>query len=167
MLRESRIAFPPTRRAEVDRLSSGDELLVFTTRGCWHNPTRDRGRVIGRATVTSPVTAYDEAVEIAGREFTRGGGIEVHSLAPVGDGVELAPLVPRLEAFPSSNRWGIRLRRPLPELPAADADLLRRHLAALARDRGGTAGLPRQGRCAGPLIPAPADRTWYGKVASA
>lgn len=136
VLRESRMAFPPTRRAEVDRLSPGDELLIFTTRGCWHNPTRDRGRVIGRATVTSPVVVYDQAVEIAGREFTRGCGIEVHGLAPVGDGVELAPLVPRLEAFPSGNGWGIRLRRPLLELPAADAELLRNHLAALARDPG-------------------------------
>lgn len=129
------MAFPPTRRAEVDRLAPGDELFIFTTRGCWHNPTRDRGRVIGRATVTSPVAAYDEPVVIAGREFTRGCGIAVRSLAPVGEGVELAPLVPRLAAFPSANGWGIRLRRPLLELPAADADLLREHLAAADHNR--------------------------------
>lgn len=131
VLRESRMAFPPTRRAEVDRLDEGDELLIFTTRGCWRNPTRDRGRVIGRAEVTSPVAAYGEPVEIAGRRFTRGCGIRIRSLAPVRDGVELAPLVPRLQAFPNESGWGIRLRRPLLELPTADATLVRDRLARI------------------------------------
>lgn len=39
-------------------------------------------------------------MEIAGREFTRGCDIAVHSLALCRDGVGLAPLVPRLDAFP-------------------------------------------------------------------
>jgi hypothetical protein len=38
VLRESRTAFPATRRAEVDRLAVGDELFLLTTRGCFHNP---------------------------------------------------------------------------------------------------------------------------------
>lgn len=136
VLRESRMAFPPTRRAEVDRLAGGDELYIFTTRGCWHNPSRDRGRVIGHAVVTSPVVAYDRPVEIAGREFTRGCGIEIRSLAPVREGVELAPLVPRLAAFPEGNGWGVRLRRPLLELPATDAALIRDQLAQASYEPG-------------------------------
>ncbi|MFO7252224.1 MAG: hypothetical protein DIU60_015865, partial [Actinomycetes bacterium] len=72
VLRESRMAFPPTQRREVDRLTVGDELFLLTTRGCWHNPTRDRTRVIGRAWVTGPVEPYGEPLTIAGREFTRG-----------------------------------------------------------------------------------------------
>lgn len=134
VLRESRMAFPPTRRAEIDRLAAGDELLIFTTRGCWHNPTRDRGRVIGAAEVTSPVVPYEQPVEIASRTFTRGCDIAVRSLAPCREGVELAPLVPRLEAFPDGPGWGIRLRRPLLELPSGDAALLRRELAEIATD---------------------------------
>ncbi|GEM_PF-546627 len=134
VLRESRMAFPPMERREVDRLTVGDELFLLTTRGCWHNPTRDRTRVIGRARVTGPVEPYDEPLTIAGREFTRGCTIEIDSLAPYLRGVELAPLLPRLAAFPDkrAGAWSIRLRRPLLALPTGDADLLRAELAKVA-----------------------------------
>ncbi|MFD6949105.1 hypothetical protein A6A08_07015 [Nocardiopsis sp. TSRI0078] len=126
VLRTSRMAFPATRRAEVERLKVGDRLLLLTTRGCWHNPTRDRTRVIGLAKVTSPVRAYDEPVTIAGRDFTRGCGLRMEALSPYRTGVELVPLVPRMEAFPDTRpgAWAVRLRRPLLQLSAADADLL-------------------------------------------
>ncbi|GAA4192443.1 hypothetical protein [Microbispora amethystogenes] len=134
VLRESRMAFPPTRRSEVNRLTAGDDLFVLTTRGCWHNPARDRTRIIDTARVTSEVTAYEEPVTIAGREFTRGCGIALRSLAPYLTGVELAPLVPRLEAFPDARSWSIRLRRPLLELGAPDAALLAHALDGVTRE---------------------------------
>lgn len=139
VLRESRMAFPPTRRAEIDQLDVGDDLYVFTTRGCWHNPGRDRGRVIGHAEVTSAVEGFDEPVTIAAREFTRGCDLRIDALARYLDGVELAPLVPRLDAFPDPRTWSIRLRRPLLELSGADAELLRTELAGVAADPRETA----------------------------
>jgi hypothetical protein len=51
ILHERRTAFPSYRRSDAERLAAGDRLLLYTTRGCFHNPTRDRGRVIGVATV--------------------------------------------------------------------------------------------------------------------
>ena len=132
VLRESRMAFPPTRRAEVDRLTTGDELLIFTTRGCWHNPRRDRGRIVGSARVASPVVAYDEPVTIAGRDFTRGCDLTLRSLTPLGQGVELAPLIPQMGAFPNKKAWSIWLRRPLLELPPGDATLLQHKLKPIA-----------------------------------
>lgn len=136
VLRESRMAFPPTNRREVDRLTVGDELFLLTTRGCWHNPTRDRTRVIGRARVVTPVESYARPVSIAGRDFTRHCAIEVELLAPYLRGVELAPLLPRMAAFPDkrAGAWSIRLRRPLLALPTADADLLRTELTEVAVD---------------------------------
>lgn len=133
VLRESRMAFPPTNRSEVNRLKPGDELFILTTRGCWHNPTRDRTRVIGLATVASEVVPYDRPIGIGGREFTRGCEIRVHALAPYLTGVELVPLVPRLAAFPDKRpgAWSIRLRRPLLEIGEQDAALLREELAAV------------------------------------
>lgn len=134
VLRESRMAFPPTRRSEVSRLAVGDELFILTTRGCWHNPTRDRTRVIGRATVGTSVVAYDEPVIIAGRDFTRGCDITITSLAPYLAGVDLVPLVPQLGAFPDkrAGAWSIRLRRPLLEIPSTDAQLLTVELSSVA-----------------------------------
>ncbi|MER5182666.1 hypothetical protein ABT009_30675 [Streptomyces sp. NPDC002896] len=90
VLRERRMAFPPGRRAEVARLEPGDELLIYTTRGCWHNPGRDRGRVIGRARVASPVNVLEVPIEIAGREFTSGCDLDVQTLTRISPGVELA-----------------------------------------------------------------------------
>ncbi|GGO09616.1 hypothetical protein IEI92_22640 [Microbispora bryophytorum] len=134
VLRESRMAFPPTSRSEVNRLKVGDDLFVLTTRGCWHNPTRDRTRIIGMAEVTSQVIAYEKAVTIAGRDFTRGCDIGLRSLAPYLTGVELGPLVPGLDAFPDAKSWSIRLRRPLLELSASDAARLERELGGVARE---------------------------------
>jgi hypothetical protein len=134
VLRTSRMAFPATRRAEVERLKVGDRLLLLTTRGCWHNPTRDRTRVIGLAEVTSSVRFYDEPVTIAGRDFTRGCGLRLESVTPYRTGVELAPLVPELEVFPDTRpgAWAVRIRRPLVQLGPADVELLTRELGKIA-----------------------------------
>ncbi|MCX5267445.1 hypothetical protein [Streptomyces sp. NBC_00199] len=129
VLRHQRMAFPARRRAEVGQLEAEDELLIYTTRGCWHNPERDRGRVIGRAYATSPVRPLQAPVEIAGRVFESGCELDVRTLTPYLTGVELAPLVERLAAFPAKSSWSIRLRRPLLELPVEDAELLRGCLA--------------------------------------
>lgn len=135
VLREQRMAFPATSRAEVDRLAIGDELLIYTTRGAFRNPTRDRGRVIGTATVASSIEPLDTPVEFGGRVFPRGCAITVESLTPWGEGVELRPLVDRLHAFPNPRAWSIRLRRPLLQLPSGDASLIRRSLQERAGSR--------------------------------
>jgi len=56
IISEQRTAFGEHRAREAEKLEPGDALLLYTTRGCFRNPTRDRGRVIGRATVTTPAT---------------------------------------------------------------------------------------------------------------
>ncbi|MFD0904397.1 hypothetical protein [Actinomadura sediminis] len=132
VLSERRTAFPATARAEVDRLAEGDELLVYATRGAFRNPTRDRGRVIARAVVTSPVTVLDEPVTFGERTFPRGCDLRIDRLAPWGGGVELRPLVERLAAFPDARSWSVRLRRPLLHLPEDDAALLRNALEPAA-----------------------------------
>jgi len=50
VLREQRMAFPRTPRAEVAAAAPGDRLYLYSPRGAWHNPTHDRGRVIGDCT---------------------------------------------------------------------------------------------------------------------
>lgn len=125
------MAFPRRVRVEVNQLAVGNELFVYTTRNAFGNPTRDRGRVVGRATVTSTVTELDEPVTFAGREFPRGCDIRVESLAKSGSGIELSAFVDRLDAFPNSKAWSIYLRRPLLRLSKKDAHLLRDQLRPL------------------------------------
>lgn len=135
VLREQRMAFPSTPRAEVRALAQGDRLYLYATRGAWHNPTRDRGRVLGTAHVSSPVHTLDVPVEIAGRSFHSGCPLSVDGLAPYPQGVELQPLVRDLAAFPKPEAWSIYLRRALLRLPPTDARLLDRALAPLLTSR--------------------------------
>ncbi|WP_328814363.1 hypothetical protein [Nonomuraea cypriaca] len=136
VLRESRMAFPSRSRSEVAKLKIGDDLFILTTRGCWHNPARDRTRIIGHAKVATSVVTYDEPVTIAGRVFTRGCELSIKTLTPYLTGIELVPLVPQLDAFPDkrSGAWFIRLRRPLLEISDDDAQLLRHELRNVCRD---------------------------------
>lgn len=128
LLTQQRMAFPDYRAREVSALLPGDELLIYTTRGCFHNPTRDRGRVIATAQATSAVERLDPHVVVAERTFGLGCQLAVMTLAPYPQGVELAPLVPDLDVFPRKSGWPTRIRRPLVRLPEQDAKLLRRRL---------------------------------------
>jgi hypothetical protein len=131
ILKYERMAFPGFRRPETQALKIGDRLLLYTTRNCFGNPTRDRGRVIGDAVVTSAVTALDQPVVISDRTFPVGCEISLKQLAPLHEGVEISELVPELDAFPNKGTWAIRLRRPLVPLTEHDSDLLSVRLAPL------------------------------------
>jgi hypothetical protein len=129
ILSAGRTAFPSPRRSEVRSLNKGDELFLYTTRNAFKNPIRDRGRVIGTARVDSKVAQLERPIRFGDREFPIGCDLEIGPLARLGKGVELAPLVPRLEAFAEAGQaWSIRLRKPLVRLSKGDATLLRREL---------------------------------------
>jgi hypothetical protein len=134
ILQERRMAFPPTTRREVDALNVGDRLFLTTTRGCFHNPTRDATRVIAIGHVLSEVKACKSPLKIAGREFTKECSLSIDLLAAYLDGVELAPLIESLDAFAGSAAWGMRLRRPLVRLSTHDAKLLERRLRPIASE---------------------------------
>jgi hypothetical protein len=75
----------------------------------------------------------DEPVRFGGREFSIGVTLRIELLAPLRDGVELAPLVKRLDAFPSPQSWSARMRRALVPLTSHDAALLGREVSKVAR----------------------------------
>src|SRR5205823_6104972 len=106
--------FPSYRRSDAAKLEVGDRLLLYTTRGCFHNPTRDRGRVIGIATVVAPAEDLPQPMRFGKRVFPTGVELEITKLLPRGEGVELAPLIPKLKrSFPNESSWSARLRRAL------------------------------------------------------
>ena len=124
VLSTGRMAFPRQRAALGGQLAVGDRLFLYTTRGCFYNPSRDRGRVIGTARVLSESMVLDDPVEIAGRVFTHGCDLRVEALAVKGSGPELAAIRGRLSVFAIGDGWQMRLRRPLVALPAGDAAVL-------------------------------------------
>lgn len=128
---EQRMAFPGFQRGEVRALAPGDTLLLYTTRGCFKNPTRDRGRIIAAGKATTAVSALDELVEVGGRSFPAGCGVEFRTATPWPDGVELGQVVGELDSFAEVQKsWSIRLRRPLVRVGGRDSALLQEYLAA-------------------------------------
>ena len=130
---EQRTAFPLGRAREAERLERGDRLFLYSTRGCFRNPTRDRGRVIGIATVIARASELEEPVRFGDREFPIGVKLTIELLAPLREGVQLAPLVERLELFPDPQSWSARMRRALVPLVSRDAALLEREVRKVAR----------------------------------
>jgi hypothetical protein len=132
VLSEQRMAFEEHRVGQARQLNPGVGLMLYATRGAFHNPTRDRGQIIGSAIVTTSVAELDEPVLIGGRTFTVGCNLQIQQLARRGQGVVLAALVGELQAFPAKHAWSARMRQPLVPLPAADVGVLRPHLDSAA-----------------------------------
>jgi hypothetical protein len=117
---EQRTAVSERRRREAETLEPGDRLFLYTTRGCFRNPTRDRGRVIGIAEVTRRARELDDPVRFGSREYPIEIALRIESLAPRGAGVELTSLLDRLESFPNKRAWSAYMRRAL--VPLAQRD---------------------------------------------
>ena len=111
-------------------LEIGDELLIYTTRGCFHNPRRDAGRVMGLANVTTQVRDLDEPVVFGERRYTSGCALAIQGVAALHEGVKLSPLVSELHVFPNAKAWNAYLRPALVPLDDHDASVLKRHLTA-------------------------------------
>lgn len=134
ILHEQRTAFGEHRRREAQGLAPGDVFFVYTTRGCFRNPTRDRGRVIGRAVVTTPAFEVPAPPAFGDRTYPFVVDLEIDSLASLREGLELAPLVPRLRlTFPDPKTWSVRMRRALVPVAARDAAVIHRHLGRVTR----------------------------------
>jgi hypothetical protein len=123
VLQEQRMAFA-TCRPDVNRLASGDVLLIYATRGCFGNPTRDRGRVIGTGKATSDVSRLRRPIRVGNREYRLACDLVIERLAPFGEGAELSALVDHLERFPNKDAWSAVMRRSVLTLPNGDARLL-------------------------------------------
>ncbi|WP_438492026.1 hypothetical protein [Streptomyces asiaticus] len=133
VLTEQRMAFPSGRARAAQAIAEGDEVLLYSTRLCFRNPTRDMGRVIGLATVASPVRTVADPIVFGERTFTEGCELTIHGLAPFREGVVLRDHVSRLTVFPEPKHWSVRMRRASLSLPAADADVLRGELRPLLK----------------------------------
>lgn len=126
-----RMAFPAHRVAEARRLPLRHRLFLYTTRGCFHNPTRDRGRIIGTATIESPVSDLQDPMQLAGRVFTAGCRLAIPKLIPRSEGLDLAPLVPHLVSFPNKHAWSARMRQTLVPIAAEDVPFIDQLLSPL------------------------------------
>ncbi|GGM51048.1 hypothetical protein ACFFX1_34540 [Dactylosporangium sucinum] len=137
VLYEQRMAFP-SPSTQIARLAVGDALFLYATRGAWHNTRRDRGRIFGTATVTSPVDRLAEPVEVRGTRLLSGCNLQIDGIVPYPGGMELKPLVHRLALFRKPDGWGAYLHRTLVPLSDDDAATLHRTIAPMLKMRDET-----------------------------
>lgn len=134
LLRTSSFAIPVGRAGTAPRV--GDGLLLYTTRGCYRNPTRDRSLVMGSARVVSEAAALEKPVRFGDREFGIGLGLEIEGVCPVHEGVELGSLQDRLELLPTSGPWSYRVRRTVVRLSEGDERVITELLEPMLRPVG-------------------------------
>ncbi|MGY1545805.1 hypothetical protein [Streptomyces sp. MN6] len=128
VLTEQRMAFPAGRAGQTRPVHEGDEVMLYTTRGCFRNPGRDEGRIIGLGVVTTPVSVLPAPMRFGEREFTTGCNIQIRGLAPFREGLGIREHVHALDVFPNPVSWPVRLRRTTLALPERDAQFLRNKL---------------------------------------
>lgn len=128
VLTDQRMAFSHGRSRLASQLKVSDRLFLYATRGCFHNPGRDRGRVIGEAVVASTVKGLTDPVVFGGQSFPVGCDLRITGLAARGAGPELRDMVGRLHLFPDPRTWSVRMRRVLVPLDAHDAAIVHSEL---------------------------------------
>jgi hypothetical protein len=131
VLRNEQMAFTEKRVHLAEAIEEGDELLLYATRGCFGNPTRDRGRVIALGRALSALRRRHS--EIGGRTFDFVQDLTLNGACARGEGVELATRVAKMWSFPDAKTWSAHLRKPLLHLDSRDAQGLRRALEPLLR----------------------------------
>jgi hypothetical protein len=129
ILTDERMAFSRSS----SQLAEGDRLFLYVTRGCFHNPTRDRGRVIGEAKVAGPVRLLPVPVVFGDKEFPFGCELQITGLAARDAGPQLRDMVNRLHRFPDPQTWSAQLRRVLVPLDTHDATIVHSELAPLMK----------------------------------
>lgn len=95
-----------------------DRLVLYTSRGAFHNPTRDRAQVIGLGIATSE--PRNRQVVVAGRRYERSFGLEIARISEPRQGLDFASLVPRLDFITKKSSWGGALRRPVVRISEKD-----------------------------------------------
>ena len=125
VLDHQRMAFSDGLARKARKIQVGDELVLYVTRGAFHNPSRDRSQLGGLARTVSTVRPLARPLAIAGREFVATCRIEVLTSLPERSGVPFDPLIPRMSFIHRKDAWGQYLRAGLIALPPQDHDVLR------------------------------------------
>jgi hypothetical protein len=128
IVESKKMAVARSRVKSVSGLGPGARVFVYTTRGCFRNPTRDLGAIVALGTVTSDPRNLERPVEFDERSFEVGFDLNLEGLANHGDGVPISKHVEQLELFPDPQSWSARMRRTVVPLGAHDTALLEKLL---------------------------------------
>lgn len=124
----------------------GERVALYTTRGAYRNPTRDRSQIIGLGRVTGKAVRRD--INVAGKTYAASFPIGIDAITESRQGLPFEPLVEHLTFITTKRTWGGALRRPLVRIPDADFKQIERrfmahHRTSIASPAAKRAGAPR------------------------
>src|SRR4051794_39274276 len=73
------VAFPAPRK-RLPAFETGDSIYLYTTRGCFKNPVRDRSRIIGKAVALTDLRVNEDPVRFGERSFPLEVRVRIESL---------------------------------------------------------------------------------------
>jgi hypothetical protein len=103
--------FAGHQQRRLAAMRAGDRAVLYTTRGAFHNPTRDQARLVGLVTVDASPSQADQPVAFGDREFTWACPIRIELLLPERTGASVRALVPDLDLVKKPHAWSSYFRQ--------------------------------------------------------
>jgi hypothetical protein len=135
VLENKKMAFTEARCRRAAELRRGDDVVLYVTRGAFHNPTRDEPHLAALMKVRSAATGLDPPLELVDRTFHCQVGLTPVVVLPERKGVNVRPLVRRLRHVKRPEVWGQYFRSSLIELTAHDMRVIGSALREAGRAR--------------------------------
>ena len=132
----STMAFPESAGSRIAAMAKGDQVVLYTTRGAFHNPTRDEARLVGIATVEEDPERRSPPLEIAGREFVYACRVSIDILLPERTGASVRELASDLDLVAKPASWGAYFRQPPVRIGERDFNQMRVAVESLAELEG-------------------------------
>lgn len=131
VLREKKMAF--RSHVRTSELAVGDRVAIYASRGCWHNPTRDRAQLAAVGVIRTSIS--QGSIDVGPETMPAWCDLSLTACLPSRQGLEFAPLTPRLSFINNKQAWGASLRRTIVRVPEKDLDLMEKALTSEAAKR--------------------------------
>ena len=128
VVEHEQMLFAEHQKRRLAGMRSGDRAVLYTTRGAFHNPTRDEARLVGLATVKTNPSQMDSPVMFGDREFPWAGPISIDLLLPERTGASVRDLVARLDLVKKPHAWSSYFRQSPIRIGRADFDRMKQAL---------------------------------------
>ena len=122
VVEHEQMLFAEHQKRRLTPMRVGDRAVLYTTRGAFHNPTRDEARLVGLATVQASPAHQEHPVMVGDREFTWACPVSIDLLHPERTGASVRNLVPTLDLVKKPPPWSSYFRQSPIRIGRADFD---------------------------------------------
>lgn len=132
VLEHSEMAFTEHQALRASQAQTGDQVVLFVTRGAFRNPTRDTSRLAGLVEVSGSLRKR-KPVQLGEREFRRVIPFKPIHLFEERTGPAVSPLVEQLERVKNPKAWGQYFRQSPIQLSEHDYKIFDRAIRNWAK----------------------------------